>query len=405
MILVGDYVPKAFRVKLPKEFCDKLILANLEGPILLSSDERRPMLKSGPHICNDECGFAGFGDSQVVFSLANNHIMDYGVDGLLCTKRFLREHGMVCVGAGVSIEEARKSVVVKDGGREIGIIACREAQFGSVNCADWGWWVFDEIKNLRPRVDAIVVSCHAAFEDSPFPSPWLRAFYHQLIDAGVAVVHGHHSHVPQGWERYCGGVIFYGLGNFAVDVNVWKRINNRWSVVVDLDFSGSDVQFSVRSLECVDSGNGSISIVHPGAELEEYQRQYLEICKKALKDDESVAGYWQESASRFFHEVYANAMHFPAFAECRLSFRERVHYARYGLARLFEAIFGCRRVSSRSFSGAVDMYNYCQCQSHLEMIKAACGFHFGNEMDFRTEEIKENFDKVIRPNLCKKDKR
>ena len=54
----------------------------------------------------------------------------------------------------------------------------------------------------------VIVSVHAAIEDSPWPSPYIRELYHSFIDAGATVVHGHHLHVPQGYETYDEGVIF-----------------------------------------------------------------------------------------------------------------------------------------------------------------------------------------------------
>jgi poly-gamma-glutamate synthesis protein (capsule biosynthesis protein) len=45
----------------------------------------------------------------------------------------------------------------------------------------------------------------------------MRALAMAAIDAGAALVLGHHAHVLQGWQRYGAGVIVWGLGNFVFD--------------------------------------------------------------------------------------------------------------------------------------------------------------------------------------------
>ena len=45
------------------------------------------------------------------------------------------------------------------------------------------------------------------------------------------------THVPQAWEKYKNGYIFYGLGNFCVDPDEWKEHkNNIWSLRIDIFF-------------------------------------------------------------------------------------------------------------------------------------------------------------------------
>ncbi len=65
---------------------------------------------------------------------------------------------------------------------------------------------------------------------------------HEAIDAGADVVIGHHAHILQGVEYYNGGVIVYGLGNFAfhIDGEPKTAVLNIW-----LDADG------VRQLELI----------------------------------------------------------------------------------------------------------------------------------------------------------
>ena len=226
MILVGDFIPQEKQVILPAEFNGKLILANLEGPIcnagLPVSD------KVG--ICLRTTLSDGLLDTikTFAFSLANNHLMDFREEGLCQTKRTLSKYGIPFAGAGMCMEEARKPMILVEEGKRIAVFSCSERQFGmatgnSSGCAERGVWLYSAIKDIKETggADFVIVSCHSASEYSPWVAPDLRYFYHSLIDAGADCIHGHHAHVPQGYEEYKGRPIFYGLGNFVMNPVMW----------------------------------------------------------------------------------------------------------------------------------------------------------------------------------------
>jgi poly-gamma-glutamate synthesis protein (capsule biosynthesis protein) len=57
------------------------------------------------------------------------------------------------------------------------------------------------------------------------PAPFI-AFAHQLIDAGVDILHGHSAHLFQGVEIYKGKLIFYDTGDFVDDYMVDPLLRN-----------------------------------------------------------------------------------------------------------------------------------------------------------------------------------
>jgi len=78
--------------------------------------------------------------------------------------------------------------------------------------------------------DVVIVSLHSGFEGRERPSPSQVVAARAAIDAGASLVLGHHAHRLQGIEVYRHGLIAYGLGNFAFDmdappssmaINVW----------------------------------------------------------------------------------------------------------------------------------------------------------------------------------------
>ena len=387
MILAGDYIAKKKSVSCHVAGTGQQILANLESPVCTNS-LLKAALKAGPNLSSAslgmECG-------EFIFNLANNHMMDYGEDGLRQTCAHLEERGIRYVGAGMNRTAARQPIIVSESGKRIGIIGCREAQFGSVQidsagCADMGLWVFDAVRALKTSCDYVIVSCHAALEHSPFPSPRLRDFYRHLIEAGADVIHGHHAHIPQGWESYRGGVIFYGLGNFVVDPVAWKKRNFLWSNVVELAFGDAGIVWKVKPVE-VDPNADGIVVREPIPENADYYTRYMEIANGALADDVTLEGYWQEVCSRLFDQLYGMPLHCPGFGEHHLTCRNRARYALDAVADAWTAVRGRKRVTACTRVRAATFYKCFLCESHVDAITTACGLGLGNVRDCRTPKM------------------
>ena len=196
-------------------------ICNFEAPVL---SQGKPSLKSGPNIrqSRDAPAFLekiGFN----VCSLANNHIMDYGEEGLKKTISLFKKS--LLVGAG-TIDNAYqvKTMVIK--GYTIGFLALSHNEFGvldddnqnNIGCA----WINHPcvnhvIANAKKMVDYLFILSHAGVENISIPLPEWRQRYQDLIDCGADAVIASHPHIPQGWERCKEKPIFYSLGNFYFD--------------------------------------------------------------------------------------------------------------------------------------------------------------------------------------------
>jgi poly-gamma-glutamate synthesis protein (capsule biosynthesis protein) len=160
-------------------------------------------------------------------NLANNHVYDYGPEGLEDTFRWLDSSGIRYVGAGRTSEAAHTPVEFRKGVHRVAVFGYyggREAppagrHSGGVASRDLGL-VIRDVRLARERgASYIVVVLHWGTEKAEIPDASQRWFAHSLIDAGVDAVVGHHSHVLQGIERYHSGVIAYSLGNFVFGGN------------------------------------------------------------------------------------------------------------------------------------------------------------------------------------------
>ncbi len=159
-----------------------------------------------------------------VVNLANNHIYDYGDDGLFDTISYLDSIGVLHSGAGRCRSEAREPVVLWLKGRKIGFLGyygggeAPVAQETKPGVAPRNASVIaEDVRALRERdsVDYVVVMLHWGTEKAESPDAGQQAFAHGIIDSGADAVIGHHPHVLQGIERYKRGVIVYSLGNFV----------------------------------------------------------------------------------------------------------------------------------------------------------------------------------------------
>ena len=388
MILVGDWAPG-------KNTCSwrsrgDVVLANLEGPILPPNHAMVSIPKAGPALFSRELPNTS---DRFVFSLANNHMMDYGYPGLEATLKSLDQRGFKACGAGKDVYDARKPILVEDQGVQVGIIACCEAQFGVARhnqpgVAEFGPWVYRAIRDLNKTADAVIVSAHAAIEDAPWPSPYLRELYRSFIDAGATVVHGHHAHIPQGYETFGDGVIFYGMGNFAVDPDKWRnRPNGMWSLAAEIDFNSKPIGFRPLTFEIrQQSGCDVVAIEESNGEERVSRNRYLEICNRPFGDADLFERLWQEVALRAYYHYGAKYMRFPDDSRTA---------SRMPLRSVLSTL---RKLLFKSYPSQYDYllwYHLMACESHRQMLTTALGVLGGEIQDLRTEEIRLLVDEMI----------
>ena len=165
-------------------------------------------------------------------TLANNHALDFGTDALVDTLDTLDQAGILHVGAGRNLDEAKKPAVLEMQGKKIGFIgASRVIPETSWNASSDkpGMLVtydptltIEEIGKLDEVCDYVVVYVHWGIERAERPEEYQRTMGKQYIDAGADLVVGSHPHVLQGIEFYKGRPIVYSLGNFVFGSSIPK---------------------------------------------------------------------------------------------------------------------------------------------------------------------------------------
>ena len=198
-----------------------IAVANLEAPLTRRTApfmEKEFILKIDPD-ATGAIKAAGFD----VVTLANNHIMDYGQDGLQDTINFLDKADLKHAGAGRDLKDARMPAIISIKNKKIAFLAYSkvfpEEFYATKESGGTAQGIFEYVRydiiEIKKQVDFVIVSFHWGEELMKYPKEYQIKLAHLSIDSGASVIIGHHPHVLQGIERYKNGLIFYSLGNFA----------------------------------------------------------------------------------------------------------------------------------------------------------------------------------------------
>lgn len=160
-----------------------------------------------------------------IVTLANNHILDFGPEGITDSIAALDGAGILHVGAGENLEQAKKLEIIETCGRKIGFLGVSRVYMA----ASWAagashpgvfstydpTMALEAIREAREQVDYLVVYVHWGVERETEPLEYQRTMGRQYIDAGADLVIGSHPHVLQPVEYYNDKPIAYSLGNFV----------------------------------------------------------------------------------------------------------------------------------------------------------------------------------------------
>ncbi|HVA99907.1 MAG TPA: CapA family protein [Acidimicrobiales bacterium] len=230
----------------------EIMLGNLEIPLCntgTAAPKANGRLRQDPkHV--DTISRAGF----TGVTLANNHAMNFGAEGLSQMIRVLDSAGIAHAGGGDSIIEAHSAALLRSNQMTVALLSytsvyarnifeSREDRPGlatvrvdtlyeiqsrhfevpgmpplirTIPAGEDLQRVRDDISKARSLADVVVVGWHWGYGiGNTAVIPYQVELAHFAIDNGADVVMGHHPHVLQPIEFYKGKVICYSLGNFS----------------------------------------------------------------------------------------------------------------------------------------------------------------------------------------------
>jgi poly-gamma-glutamate capsule biosynthesis protein CapA/YwtB (metallophosphatase superfamily) len=208
-----------------------LTIANLETSITTRGHaEPKAYTFRAPASALDAVAAAGID----VVSMANNHGVDFGPQGLADTLAAVEDAPLGVVGIGHDADHAFAPHVTTIRGTSVAVIGATafndptarnypagQDRAGVAVAVDPAQ-LTQVVKNARRRYDVVVVYLHWGTEGMQCPDSDQRELARELADAGADVVIGSHAHVLLGAGRLDQTYVGYGLGNF-----VWR---NRRSV-------------------------------------------------------------------------------------------------------------------------------------------------------------------------------
>ena len=171
-----------------------------------------------------------------VVNIANNHILDFGPEGLLETLKTLDQAGINHVGAGADQTKACSPVIVSKNGITIGILGFTDNEpewKAETNKPGTNYILVGDLEPikkavsaLRSHVDFIILTIHWGPNMREQPTTDFINFAHEIINCGVDIFHGHSAHIPQGIEVYNKKLILYDTGDFVDDYAIDPVLRN-----------------------------------------------------------------------------------------------------------------------------------------------------------------------------------
>ena len=239
----GDYIFSCIGALLQSA---DLVVANLEGPITarLSKSVGSKVGREGNFTFTFPTTTAPllFRHNIRLVSLGNNHIMNFGREGLAETKQWLDKAGVLYFGEPDLAEVDR-----------VERISLRGIPFSFINWSDWtpagmpaapngAGFLNPVVEQIRKEAESgrvVVVYTHWGDEYMP-PPKRVKNLARQFVDAGADLVIGSHPHIVQEDEVYAGKHIYYSLGNLVFD-QYWNE-SVRHGLLLRVEFTPEGVE-------------------------------------------------------------------------------------------------------------------------------------------------------------------
>lgn len=302
-ILAG--APPVFAPELSDIFgASDLFAVNLESPLCDN------LTAEGASGLNASAAMAGkLKDFHIgLVGLANNHLRDFGDEGVRQTLRELDRVGMPHTGAGENLAQAQRMKIMDLDGFKLGVwaLAEKEQNVASPSRPGSAWFQPEvnvhEIPKLRAQVDFLLLFVHAGHEFMLTPSPRIRDAYRRFVAAGADAVIGHHPHVVQGIEKYRDGWIAYSLGNLLFDSRyVFRHDHTRLGFLVRLAIGTHQVGRVELAPYRIEEALTVATL--SSAELKDF-RTLLAGISAHLHDEQVFRREWERNARRCWHADY-----------------------------------------------------------------------------------------------------
>ncbi len=221
-----------------------LVIANLEGPITDKKSVSAGTGWSNPSVLTftfyPQISMEFLKNNKInLVNIGNNHILNFGQDGLAQTESILEKNSVGYFGdpndnsknyisQEVNGMNPVKSRQERDHGARVGFVNYN--QFANRSAEK----VAEQIKKLKTENDLVIVYTHWGNEYQLKENESQKEKAHLFIDSGADLVIGSHPHVVEPLEIYKNKAIFYSLGNFVFDQFFSEDTKNGLAVGVSI---------------------------------------------------------------------------------------------------------------------------------------------------------------------------
>jgi len=219
-----------------------LTIANLEGALsdhIKPPEERQTMFFVGNGRFVEGLQYAGIDG----VSLANNHSLNFGPTGVSHTLALLSEAGIAAFGAGMDLEQARRSAVFEIQGIRFAFLGYDAVSYYYAADQDRAGTapadpalIAADIAAARNQADVVVPYFHWGVEYTHQANRIQEDLARHAVEAGADLVLGNHPHWVQGLEYYQGVPIVYSMGNFVFDQGL--SIETQQGLILHFVFRG-----------------------------------------------------------------------------------------------------------------------------------------------------------------------
>lgn len=205
------------------------VVCNFECP---ATDEVKKAIKCGPSLKAKPQDLKTLKNAGInAVSLANNHILDYGIKGLKDTIANCEENDIAYFGAEIDGSLDKDKLEIKNDKEVVTVFSFAEREFNYEQKEKTGaiqfdpYNVFDKICEAKKK-GKVVVLYHGGIEYYRYPSPLLRTKCLKMAQAGADVILCQHSHIIGTTENYKNSFILYGQGN---SVFGYRKNSDSWN--------------------------------------------------------------------------------------------------------------------------------------------------------------------------------
>jgi gamma-polyglutamate biosynthesis protein CapA len=174
-----------------------------------------------------------------VVNLANNHTLDHGLEAYYELTNNLDKAGIVHFGGPQCAFQISPSSLVFEGQKISFLGYYIEESLPPSERDELIERIIENVKRNKTDNAILILSLHWGSEYSDKPFSWMIDTGKRLIESGVDILYGHHSHTYQGVARYENGIFAPNLGNFVFEDIFMK---NRRSVLLQVDFSKTELK-------------------------------------------------------------------------------------------------------------------------------------------------------------------